>query len=228
MSQSHFDEVADSYDETIPPHVAEHYLDKRTRFILEHCPRGRVLDVGCGTGVLASRLLELGYEVVGIDPSEGMLRVLRRRAPEARAVQGSGTDLPFEDGEFDTAVSVATMHHIAGPAAVRSTLREMARVVRPGGSVVVWDHNPANPYWPLLMRRVPQDRGDERLVALDELIEGLSSAGAEPELVLRLGLVPDFTPPRLLGAARVVERAIERTPGLRRLCAHNVVLARRA
>src|SRR5205807_8853890 len=113
MSQTHFDDVADSYDETIPPHVAEHYLEKRTRFILEHCPRGRVLDVGCGTGVLASRLLELGYEVVGIDPSEGMLRVLRRRAPEARAVRGSGTDLPFEDGEFDTAVSVATMHHIA-------------------------------------------------------------------------------------------------------------------
>src|SRR5207302_6270224 len=130
MTASHFDEVADSYDETIPAHVAEHYLRKRAAFVVEHCPRGRLLDVGCGTGVLALRLAELGYDVVGLDPSEGMLEVMRRRAPGVQAVQGSGTELPFADGEFDVALSVATMHHIAEPAAVRATLREMARVTK--------------------------------------------------------------------------------------------------
>jgi SAM-dependent methyltransferase len=225
MTGGHFDEIAESYDDTIPAHVARHYASKRTEFIFAKCPIGRVLDVGCGTGVLALRLAELGYSVVGLDPSEGMLNVMRRRAPAIPAVQGSGTNLPFDDEEFDLTLSVATLHHIADPAAVRSTLLEMARVTRVGGHVLVWDHNPTNPYWPLLMKRVPQDSGDERLVDLDELLGGLASGGTDPVLVRHLGFVPEFTPPRLIGAARLVERAIERTPGLRRLCAHNVVLA---
>jgi SAM-dependent methyltransferase len=225
MTETHFDGIADLYDETLPAHVTGHYLEKRTRFILDHCPGGRALDVGCGTGALALRLERAGYEMVGIDPSEGMLRVMREHAPGVEAVLGSGTELPFEEGEFDLALSVAAMHHIADPEAVRRALAEMARVTRPGGRVLIWDHNPRNPYWPLLMKRVPQDSGEERLIPLEELLGGLRSGGAEPVLVRQLGLVPDFTPPRLLGAAAWLERTAERTPLLRARCAHNVVLA---
>ncbi len=56
MSSSHFDSIASVYDESLPAHVVEHYLQKRTQFVLAHCPRGDGLDVGCGTGVLAERL----------------------------------------------------------------------------------------------------------------------------------------------------------------------------
>jgi SAM-dependent methyltransferase len=140
-------------------------------------------------------------------------------------VQGSATEMPFGDGEFDLSLSVATMHHIAEPDAVRRALGEMVRVVRPAGHILVWDHNPRNPYWPYLMRRVPQDRGDERLISLEELLSGLEAGGAEPVLVAQLGMVPDFMPRALIGAAAVAERAAERTPLLRRICAHNVVLA---
>jgi hypothetical protein len=77
------------------------------------------------------------------------------------------------------------------------------------------------------MKRVPQDSGEERLVGVDELLAGLRVGGAEPVLVRQLGLVPDFTPPQLLRAAAVVERAVERTPWVRRFCAHNVILASR-
>jgi ubiquinone/menaquinone biosynthesis C-methylase UbiE len=225
MTETHFDGIADLYDETLPAHVTGHYLEKRTRFILDHCPGGRALDVGCGTGALALRLERVGYEMVGVDPSEGMLRVMREHAPGVEAVLGSGTELPFEEGEFDLALSVAAMHHIADPEAVRRALGEMARVTRPGGRVLIWDHNPRNPYWPLLMKRVPQDSGEERLIPVEELLAGLRSGGAEPVLVRQLGLVPDFTPPRLLGAAAWLERTAERTPLLRARCAHNVVLA---
>jgi SAM-dependent methyltransferase len=226
MTETHFDDVAGVYDETLPRHVVEHYLEKRSRFVLARCPPpARLLDVGCGTGTLAARLAGLGYEVVGLDPSQGMLEVMKDRAPQVEAVRGSGTAIPFGDGAFDLSLSVATMHHIAAPAEVREALVEMVRVVRPGGRVLIWDHNPRNPYWPYLMRRVPQDRGDERLIGLEELLSGLRSGGAEPVLVSQLGLVPDFTPPRLLGLAAAVERAAERTPLLRERCAHNVVLA---
>ena len=70
----------------------------------------------------------------------------------------------------------------------------MVRVTRPGGRILVWDHNPRNPYWRLLMARVPQDTGEERLIGMRELVEGLVDAGAEPVLVTRLGMVPEFTP----------------------------------
>ena len=163
--------------------------------------------------------------MVGVDPSEGMLRVLEERTSMVRAVKGSGTSLPFADDSFDLVLSVAVMHHIAAPDDVRRTLAEMVRVARPGGRVLVWDHNPRNPYWRLLMARVPQDTGEERLVGVRELVRGLVDAGAEPLIVTQLGMVPDFTPRALIAAAAAAERAAERTPLLRRLCAHNVVLA---
>ena len=67
--------------------------------------------------------------------------------------------------------SVATFHHIADPGDVRVTLAEMVRVARPGGRILVWDHNPRNPYWGRLMARVPQDTGEERLIGEHE-VEG--------------------------------------------------------
>ena len=225
MTESNFDRIAEHYDESLPSHVVDHYLEKRTAFVVEHCPLGSALDVGCGTGALAARLADAGYEVTGLDPSEGMLRVLGERRPRVRAVKGSGTSIPFPDGSFDLVLSVATMHHIAAPDDVRRALAEMVRVTSPGGRVLVWDHNPRNPYWRLLMARVPQDTGEERLVGVRELVRGLGDAGAEPLLVTQLGMVPDFTPRALLGAAGTAERAAERTPLLRRVCAHNVVLA---
>jgi SAM-dependent methyltransferase len=119
----------------------------------------------------------------------------------------------------------ATLHHVADPGAVRRTLAEMVRVSRPGGRVVVWDHNPRNPYWSRLMARVPQDTGEERLIGEAELLGGLRAAGAEVLRVQQLGMVPDFTPRAAVRAAAALERAVERTPLVRRLAAHNVVLA---
>jgi SAM-dependent methyltransferase len=225
VTDCHFDRIAGVYDESLPGHVVEHYLRKRSAYLRALCAGGDVLDVGCGTGTLAQRLAGEGYRVVGLDPSEGMLEVLRARAPEVEAVSGSGPELPFPDASFDLVYSVATMHHIADPDSVRRTLSEMIRVCRPGGRVVVWDHNPRNPYWPRLMARVPQDTGDERLIEAQEIVSGLRSSGGRIVRVQQLGLVPDFTPRAALWAAAGLERMFERVPYLRGLAAHNVVVA---
>ncbi len=224
-SAANFDAIAGEYDEALPAHVVEHYRRKRVAFILSHAARGRVLEVGCGTGQLAEDVSCEGYEVFGIDHSRGMLRQLGRRSRAIPPVLGDGTALPFGDGVFDLTYCVAVMHHVADEGAVRRTLGEMARVTCKGGQVLVWDHNPRNPYWPYLMKRVPQDTGDERLVPEDEIVAGLVAGGAEPVLRAQLGLVPDFVPRPLVAAMAAAERAVEALPGLRRLCAHNVVLA---
>jgi SAM-dependent methyltransferase len=225
MTGSHFDAIATVYDESLPAHVVEHYLRKRTRFVVENCPRGSGLDVGCGTGALAARLSAEGYAMTGVDPSEGMLEVMRSRHPAVPAIHGSGVELPFPDATFDLVLTVAALHHIADTADVRRTLGEMVRVARPGGRILVWDHNPRNPYWRVLMKRVPQDTGDERLIPAGEVRAGLRAAGAAVISCVPLGLVPDFVPRAGLPLAAAVERGVEHTPLVRRLAAHNVVLA---
>jgi SAM-dependent methyltransferase len=225
VTEANFDEIATEYDESLPAHVVAHYLDKRVAYVARHAAPGKGLDVGCGTGVLAARLAGLGWEMSGIDPSQGMLDVMARDAPAVAGRRAFGDDLPYEDSSFDLVITVAALHHVADPAAVRGTLTEMARVVRPGGRIVVWDHNPRNPYWKLLMARVPQDDGTERLIPEAEVLGGLRAGGARVLSSDQLGFVPDFVPPRLLPAMAKVEGLVERTPLLRRLCAHNVVLA---
>jgi len=99
-----------------------------------------VLDVGCGTGVLARHVAQrvgpMG-SVTGLDVNDGMLEVARRHAPEVEWRQGRAEAMPFEDSVFDAAVSqFAAMFFEDRVQAVR----EMARVVRPGGriAVAVW------------------------------------------------------------------------------------------
>ena len=121
------------------------------------------------------------------------------------------------------------MHHIADPAAVGATLAEMVRVARPGGRIVVWDHNPRNPYWRHLMARVPQDDGSERLIPEAEVLGGPARRAApSPAQSAQLGFVPDFVRRALLGARAAPSGPSSGRPGLRRLCAHNVVVATRS
>ena len=223
MSHDHFDRIAGVYDESLPAHVRGHYRTKRVRFIERLLPRGSVLDVGCGTGDLTMAIAARGYRVVGLDRSLGMLEVFRGRA--GRAVQGSSDAVPFRSGSFDLVVTVATLHHVGGPDAIRAMLGDLVRVARsPGGVVLVWDHNPRNPYWPLLMKRLPQDQDGCRLVPLDEILDGLVRAGIRGVRVVRSGWVPDFAPRPLLPLFRALEWLLERLPVIQTFGAHNVVI----
>lgn len=221
-----YDRIAEDYDGTIPQHVMEHYLKKRVRLVQEHLRSGAILDVGCGTGRLGGRLDAQGYKVVGLDASLGMLRVTQREGAVI-AVAGYSHALPFRTESFQMTLSVASLHHIADAERVAQTLHEMHRVTERGGYILIWDHNPKNPYWPLIMRRVPQDLGLERLIPLSEILaafqEGISTLEAK-----KMGFVPDFIPRPLLAPLQILEALVEWLPGLREVAAHNVVLARKA
>jgi SAM-dependent methyltransferase len=221
LTTSTFDAVADAYDSTIPSHVAEHLLARRLAFVSEHLPAGcLILDAGCGTGVFAGRLRDNGYRVVGIDASIGMLGPARKRG--VAVAQAIAQRLPFPDATFDGFVSVAVLHHLGSTSMVRGAIDEMIRVLRPGGSAVIWDHNPLNPYWPILMARVPQDDGSERLVSRGEILNDLAPHSVGRVDHWRLGFIPDFTPRRALGAAIAVERRLEASPITRTFASHNV------
>jgi SAM-dependent methyltransferase len=100
----------------------------------------RVLDVGCGTGQLTTALAAAvgGENVAAVDVSEAALAVCRARVPEADVRVASAKALPFDEGEFDAALAQLVVNLVDDPP---GAVREMARVVRPGGVVVAcfWD-----------------------------------------------------------------------------------------
>ncbi|MBB5782595.1 class I SAM-dependent methyltransferase [Nonomuraea jabiensis] len=115
----------------------------------------RVLDVGCGTGYLSRILAPVvtpSGHVTGVDPSPAMIEYASRHAPaNCTYVEGSGQDLPFPDGSFDLVISSLAVHHI--PAEARpEALRQMFRVLRPGGRLLIAEFRP--PAKPLARRVV--------------------------------------------------------------------------
>jgi SAM-dependent methyltransferase len=109
-------------------------------------PPGRSwLDVGCGTGALTGAILRdtKPTQVTGVDPAAGFVAYARASVTstgaDVRFLQGTATDLPFDDGRFDAAVSGLVLNFLPEPG--RAAL-EMARVTRPGGTVAayVWDY----------------------------------------------------------------------------------------
>jgi ubiquinone/menaquinone biosynthesis C-methylase UbiE len=97
-----------------------------------------VLDIGCGSGRLLRKAH--GYwpeaQLSGVDPAQGMLEVARQLTPEARFYIGTGEALPLEDASVDLALSTISFHHWQDQAA---GVREVARVLRPGGTFLLAD-----------------------------------------------------------------------------------------
>ena len=100
----------------------------------------RVLDVGCGTGRNLVYLLREGFDVTALDADPGHVEAVRHLAerlgrplPAERLVVGSIEALPFDDGAFDVVLGVAVLHFARDEAAFEASVRELGRVLAPGG-----------------------------------------------------------------------------------------------
>jgi ubiquinone/menaquinone biosynthesis C-methylase UbiE len=160
-------------------------------------PGMHVVDVGCGTGVLAlqaARAVSPGGTVVGIDLNPGMLEVARHKSRRIDWRQAPAEALPFEDGRFDAVVSQFALMFFADQ---RAALGQMWRVLRPGGriAIAVWDSIDNAPGYQAVVSllgrlfddevadllKAPYSLGDEE--ALRSLLSGAGIADPEIQRV---------------------------------------------
>ncbi len=138
-TKAYFDVVLTEWDR-----IRRSYIDDHLSFAVVSSlvrPKAVVVDVGTGTGEMLLPLARTAAQVIGIDRSEKMLDVCRQRLARAGLTNvelrlGEAEALPLADGQCDTAFSSMLLHHLGDPA---QGVREMARIVRPGGRIVISD-----------------------------------------------------------------------------------------
>jgi len=124
-----FGQVADLYDEVRPDYLYD-VLAATTGPLSGQA----VLDLAAGTGLATRALHARGARVVSMDIAADMLAILRRRTPSASAVVAKGEQLPFRAAAFDLVVCATAWHWVETASAVR----EIGRVLRPGGHLALW------------------------------------------------------------------------------------------
>ncbi len=134
--QSYYDVMSKGYEKE-RHHGYHAWLDRAEIDTISDLIRGRdVLEVGCGTGLMMTRIAPIARHVTGVDLSAGMLEKARERG--LNVMQADATKLPFADASFDAAVSFKVLAHIEN---IQAAMSEMCRVVRPGGIVAAEFYN---------------------------------------------------------------------------------------
>lgn len=159
--------AAEVYDEFFLPALFQQWAP-RVADAAKIKDGNRVLDVACGTGCLTREIrARVGARgsVVGLDINEGMLDVARRTVPEVDWRQGAAESLPFEDDSFDAVVCQFALMFFTDR---RAAIREMLRVLRPGGrlAVAVWDRVDNSPGYAAVTKLLERLFGENAANAL--------------------------------------------------------------
>jgi 2-polyprenyl-6-hydroxyphenyl methylase / 3-demethylubiquinone-9 3-methyltransferase len=196
-----------------PARVA--FLERELRSYFGRGQGLRVLDVGCGGGLLAEELANRGCSVTGVDPSEGSLAVARDHAARARLQieyrHGIAESLPLPDGAFEAVICCDVLEHVRSP---RQAAAEAARVLRSGG-LYLYDTVNRTVRSKLLFIKLFQEwkatafmepnlHDHAMFIRPQEMEEHLRAAGLEPSPIV--GLAPAIPLPRAIALLRARTR----------------------
>ncbi|MEM9892698.1 MAG: class I SAM-dependent methyltransferase [Actinomycetota bacterium] len=143
MRSDHYDGFAEAYADDNASNLFNAYYERPAMLELAGDVDGhRVLDAGCGSGLLAEALLARGARVTGFDASPAMVDLARDRLGDDTAVHVADLAgrLPFADAEFDDVVASLVLHYLRDWTA---PLAEIRRIVRPGGRLLLSVNHPA-------------------------------------------------------------------------------------
>ncbi len=215
-SETHFDDIATAYDVQIPEARRLALLARKTRLmqaVIERAGPGcRGLDVGCGQGAYVAEMRRLGFDVTGIDESAGQVAIAVEKLGRPELVTtGSVLDIPTDDRAFDFVYTINVLHHLAAVEDQRRAFRELLRVLRPGGLLVLHEINTKNVLFRFYMGYVfPSlnciDEGVERWLLPDRLPMYTDA----PVVDIRyFTFLPEFLPAAMVRLFAPVERLLE-------------------
>lgn len=205
-----FDAYGESYDDVMKKSIGfmgqnhDYYTQAKADCILDVLKRRfgdtknlQVLDVGCGVGKTDGFLFESLDKLTGVDISSVSIEQARRHNPQVCYETYDGQHLPFEEASFDAAFLICVLHHVV-PAERSALLREVRRILRPGGVLLIFEHNPFNPLTRLAVARCEFDRDANLLVRQTSarLLQESRTPVFEQRYIL-------FLPFRLKGFSRV-------------------------
>lgn len=182
-----FDSYGDTYGATVNQAVSftglnvDFFTRVKAGYILDICEkkfRGAAnvdaLDVGCGVGNFGKLLGDKFHSLKGVDISPASIERARLANSPVEFMTYDGLTLPYDADQFDLAFTICVMHHVP-TAQWPLFVSEMARVVRPGGLVVVFEHNPRNPLTMRAVNNCPFDE-DAELLRQEKVVELLQEA----------------------------------------------------
>ncbi len=212
-----FDEYAPQYDDLVRSPIRDKFstdsvffAERKWQLLQQYLSRRGLdshdmawLDVGCGTGTLLRLAGEAFQSAAGCDPSSEMLETCEDLQI---SVQTESTRLPFDADQFDLVTLVCVLHHVV-PGERRALMQDVGRVLRPGGLVCIFEHNPLNPVTRLVVSQTPVDR-DAVLLSSGEARRLLGDAGCVPSRVEYFLYLPES----LYRRAGRIERLATRVP----------------
>lgn len=189
MDSAEFDRFADEYEQLhadnvrisgeAPAFFARYKVEDVAAVLARReCKPARILDFGGGVGNSLGFMSEAypGSEIVLLDPSSRSLDIARRRHPgRAAYVPFGGEVIPFPEESFDLVFVACVFHHIPAERHV-PLLREMERVLKPGGSLFIFEHNPYNPLTVSAVNECPFD-DNAVLIKAPEMRRRMLAAG---------------------------------------------------
>ncbi|MDD2752555.1 MAG: class I SAM-dependent methyltransferase, partial [Candidatus Omnitrophica bacterium] len=148
MARTNFDKIACIYDEQLPEHIREYLLKKKTGLTVNALGRyginsGSGIDLGCGTGWYLRALSQYGYNLVGVDNSNQLVREAQKNN-EGGSVQIELMDilnLDYEPESFDFAYCINSLHHLKGKNDFFAALAQIHRILKKGGVLIVHELN---------------------------------------------------------------------------------------
>jgi ubiquinone/menaquinone biosynthesis C-methylase UbiE len=148
-NQTHYQEHSEEFGNFAEGSFSWRFIEKPAfdkNIGIMYKPEVKVLDIGCGTGRVAAHLVSKGVKpshIIGIDPSDKMLNLAKKRGLGIGMIKGSATKLPFGSDSFDLVVSNMVIHELSQEQ-FSQALSEIARVLKPGGIFFFVDAHPSS------------------------------------------------------------------------------------
>jgi 2-polyprenyl-3-methyl-5-hydroxy-6-metoxy-1,4-benzoquinol methylase len=199
-----------------------------SEFIGDH--HGRVLEIGCGTGLFTKELARTDNTIVAIDISEALIMKAKARISSANVnfIVGNACETEFKSGSFDFVVGSSSLHHLE----VDSALKECIRILKSGGGMMFTEPNMMNPQVALTknvpyIKRRAGDSPDETAFLRWQIAEKLRSAGLVDVSVEPFDFVHPQSPAWLLHLMERLTTMLEKIPLIREIAGSLIIQCRK-